>query len=387
MTAGIPPWVVTQGGNTRSAAPPLLDNEYMKHVDEFRNAKHAKALARRIAKLTDDRQLTFMEVCGTHTMAIGRFGIRELLPGNIRLISGPGCPVCVTDNHYLDHAIALARMPGSIITTFGDMMRVPASTSNLTRCRAEGSDVRVVTSTIDALRIARANPDKQVVFLGVGFETTAPTIAAAITMAGVEGLRNFSILSAHKLIPPALDALLAGGVNLDGLLLPGHVSTITGGRIYESVIGRYKVAAVVAGFEPSDILQALADLVEQTSAGRPRVHIAYRRAVDHEGNTKALSLMDQVFEPCDSAWRGIGIIPSSGLAIRDEYARYDAAKKYDVDIEPTREHDGCRCGEILQGLCAPNECPHFGTSCTPEQPLGACMVSSEGTCAAYYRYG
>lgn len=358
----------------------------MKYIDEFRDPQHAHALARHISEVAAGRELTFMEVCGTHTMALGRFGIRTMLPQSIRLISGPGCPVCVTDNAYLDRAIALARMPGSIVTTFGDMMRVPASTSDLTRCRADGCDIRVVTSTTEALAIAREHPDREVIFLGVGFETTTPTIAASIMMAHDENLKNYSVLCAHKLIPPALDALLAGPVKLDGFLLPGHVSGIIGGKAYESLLNKHRVAAAIAGFEPTDILQAIADMVEQAANEAYEVHISYTRVVTTKGNEKALAVMQETFEPCDASWRGIGTIPQSGLRVRDAHAAFDAERKFDVEVEPTREHAGCRCGEILQGTAGPSDCPHFGKGCTPEHPIGACMVSSEGTCAAYYKY-
>jgi hydrogenase expression/formation protein HypD len=359
----------------------------MKFIDEFRNSDHVRALVKKIARLEVNRELTFMEVCGTHTMAISRFGIRELLPENVRLISGPGCPVCVTDNAYLDHAIALARRPGTIITTFGDMMRVPSSTSSLTECRAEGCDVRVVTSTTEALELARAHPDEEVVFLGVGFETTTPTIAASIKIAHDEKMKNYSVLCAHKLVPPALEALLAGPLKLDGFLLPGHVSAIIGGNAYKDLMTEHDIAAVVAGFEPSDILQALAGAIEQIAEGKYSVEISYKRAVSDEGNIKAIEIMNGIFEPCDATWRGIGTIPKSGLKIREGYSQFDAARKFDVEVEETREHEGCRCGEILQGLARPADCPLFGKGCTPEHPIGACMVSSEGTCAAYYRYG
>jgi len=358
----------------------------MKFIDEFRNAAHTKALAKHIAEIAGDRELTFMEVCGTHTMAISRFGIRSLLPKNLRLISGPGCPVCVTANDYLDHAIALARLPNVTITTFGDMMKVPASTSSLTKCRAEAADVRIVTSTTEALTIAHENPEREVIFLGVGFETTTPTIAASLKLAREDNLTNYSVLAAHKLIPPALEALLNGKIRLDGFLLPGHVSAIIGSDAYKSPLAEHNVAAVVAGFEPTDILGALAESLEQIVSGKYKVSVEYRRIVSPEGNIKAKSIVDEVFEPCNASWRGIGIIPNSGLRIREDYAAYDAAKRFDVEVEPTREHKGCRCGEILQGLCHPSDCPHFGKSCIPDNPVGACMVSGEGTCAAYYKY-
>lgn len=358
----------------------------MRYVDEFRDAAHTKALADRIADIAGARPLTFMEVCGTHTMAIGRFGIRDLLPENIRLISGPGCPVCVTDNRYLDHAIALARRPNTIVATFGDMMRVPASTSSLAQCRGESCDIRVVTSTTEALDIARRNSTREVVFLGVGFETTTPTIAASIMLAHDDGITNYSVLTAHKLVPPALAALLREDIKLDGFLLPGHVSAIIGGAAYEPLLRTRRLAAAIAGFEPSDIMQALLDMVEQVSTGRFDIHVSYRRAVSLEGNRRAQAIMNSVFESCDANWRGIGVIPMSGLAIRDAFSAYDAARKRNVTIEPTREHEGCRCGEILRGRATPTDCPHFGTSCTPDHPVGACMVSGEGTCAAYFKY-
>ncbi len=394
----------------------------MKFIDEFRGMASTRALAERIAAGMPSRPLTFMEVCGTHTMAIARYGLRQLLPPTLRLISGPGCPVCVTDNGYLDHAVALARRSDTIIATFGDMMRVPASTTDLTRCRAAGADIRVVTSTTEALALARAHPDREVVFLGVGFETTTPTIAASIIMARDEGLKNYSVLCAHKVIPPALEALLhmrsqskpgsglfqekplpAGRQGdltpIDGFLLPGHVSAIIGSDAYAPLFTNHKIAAAVAGFEPTDILAALADMVEQVSDDQNRGQVSfknqnrdqtptitYSRAVTPEGNRKALALMHEIFEPCDAQWRGVGVIPASGLCIRDAFAQYNAAKKFKVTIEPPREHPECRCGEILQGLIEPRACPLFGKGCTPDHPIGACMVSSEGTCAANYKY-
>jgi hydrogenase expression/formation protein HypD len=319
-------------------------------------------------------------------MSIARFGLKNLLPKNIRLISGPGCPVCVTDNSYLDHAIALAKTQGIIIATFGDMMRVPASTSSLAKCRAGGADIRVVTSTIEALEIAEQNPDKEVVFLGVGFETTTPTIAASIKIAKDNNLKNYSVLCANKLVPPALGALLSGELKLDGFLLPGHVSTIIGADAYLPIIENRNIACAVAGFEPADILKAIADMTAQISSQSFDINITYSRAVGKECNPKAVSMVNEVFEICDASWRGIGTIPASGLKIRKEFSDYDAFKKFTVSVEETIEHKGCRCGEILQGLCSPQDCPLFKKDCTPENPIGACMVSSEGTCAAYYTY-
>lgn len=358
----------------------------MQFITEYRDRAKAEALAAAIKDLAGDRPMTFMEVCGTHTMALARFGIRSLLPASMRLVSGPGCPVCVTPNRFLDHAIALARVKDVTLCTFGDMMRVPGSTSSLECERAAGRDIRVVASTLDALDIARRSPGREVVFLGIGFETTAPTVAASICRAAAEGMKNYSVLSAHKLVPPALDALLAGPVELDGFLLPGHVSAIIGARAYRSLLERHGKAGAIAGFEPTDILEGLLDLVKQRTGASSEVHTSYRRAVSEEGNPKAQALMKDVFETCDADWRGIGTIPRSGLAIREGYADVDAARRFRVTIEPTVEPAGCRCGEILTGRITPDECPLFRTSCTPDHPVGACMVSSEGTCAAHHTY-
>lgn len=358
----------------------------MKFVSEYRDQKTAMAMAQRIAQTAGNQHMTFMEVCGTHTMALARFGLRQILPSSIRLVSGPGCPVCVTPNGYIDQAIALARRDGITILTFGDMIRVPGSSSSLERERASGCDVRVVYSTLDALEMARQKPDRQFVFLGVGFETTAPTIAASIKTAAEEGLPNYSVLCAHKLVPPALEALLAGPVELNGFILPGHVSTIIGARAYRSIFERSQAAGVIAGFEPLDMLEAIWELARQVASGRPTLHTSYTRAVTEEGNIKALALMDEVFEPCDSEWRGLGVIPASGLKIRSTFASLDAALRFEVCVEPPVEPAGCRCGEILTGRTLPAQCPLFGKKCTPEHPVGACMVSSEGTCAAYYKY-
>lgn len=358
----------------------------MKFVSEYRNPEKAKLLAEKISHIAGDTPMTFMEVCGTHTMAISRFGIRSMLSSSIKLLSGPGCPVCVTPNNYLDHSIALSNLPNVIICTFGDMMRVPGSTSSLERKRAEGKNICIVYSTLDALAIARKNPESEIVFLGVGFETTAPTIAASIQMAAREKLKNYSVLCANKIVPPALEALLSGRVKLDGLLLPGHVSAIIGANAYNSLIEKYRVSAAIAGFEPTDILEAILKLVTFVVDKKSGLHTSYVRAVTDTGNEKAMAVMNEVFELCDSNWRGLGNIPLSGLSIRDGFSFYDAAKKFEVDIEPTVEPVGCKCGEILSGIALPVDCPLFASKCTPENPVGACMVSSEGTCSAYYKY-
>jgi hydrogenase expression/formation protein HypD len=332
--------------------------------------------------------MTFMEVCGTHTMAIYRIGLRTMLPPEIRLISGPGCPVCVTPNDYLDRAIAICRLPGVITVTFGDMMRVPGSSSSLMEERAKGADVRIVYSPLDAVTIAAKNPDRKVVFLGVGFETTAPTVAGSILSAKAQGLTNYLVLASHKTIPIPMQVLTSDPeLGLDGYICPAHVSAIIGADAYRPLAEEYHTPCVITGFEPADMLQGILMLAEQVLAGNSRVEIQYSRVVRPEGNLKAQAILDQLFTPSDVAWRGIGVIPGSGLILREEYSSFDAEKMLPVEVEPTREHPGCSCGEILKGKMAPNECALFGTVCTPESPVGACMVSSEGSCAAAFRYG
>jgi len=333
------------------------------------------------------RHVTFMEVCGTHTMAVSRSGLRSLLPANVRLISGPGCPVCVTDTGYMDAAVELARRPGVMVTTFGDLVRVPGSRSSLERERAAGADVRVVYSPSDALVLARENPDKQVVFLGVGFETTVPTVAWTIKKAAQEGVGNFSVLAAHKTMPFAMEALLKDReVKIDGFICPGHVSVITGAKLYRFIPERYGIPCVVCGFEAVDVIQCVAMLLAQLIEKRAAVEIEYTRSVNEDGNLAAQRLIAEVFEECDAAWRGIGVIPRSGLAIRPEFGRWDTAKVFGVRWGEAKPHPGCRCGDVLRGVLTPMACPLFAQSCTPLNPLGPCMVSSEGTCAAYYRY-
>ncbi len=328
--------------------------------------------------------LTVMEVCGTHTMSIARYGLRELLPEGLRLVSGPGCPVCVTAMADLDRVVALARLPQVTVTTFGDLMRVPASRSSLAIERAAGADVRVVYSPRDAVEIAANEPERDVMFAGIGFETTAPTVAASLVEARARGIGNFSVLCLHKTMPPPLRALLdLGETPLTGFILPGHVSVVTGLHCYEFLAREYGVAGVVAGFEPDDVLLALLMLVRQKD---PAIEIEYKRAVRPEGNLIAQRLLDQVFEPCDADWRGLGVIPGSGLALREEFADADARVRFDVDPGPSLEPRGCRCGEVLRGVTDPADCALFGRRCTPQDPVGACMVSSEGACAARYRY-
>jgi len=359
----------------------------VKFIDEYQDSKLARRLARKIAQRST-KTIRLMEFCGGHTHAILRYGIRQLVPRTIELRSGPGCPVCVTASADLDKAIALAKLPGVIITTFGDMIRVPGSYSSLQKVRAEGADVRVVYSTIDAVEIAKANPGNSVIFIGIGFETTAPTVAASILKARHDRARNFYVLSLNKLTPPVMKALLdSGETKLDGIVCPGHVSVIIGSHPYEFIPRDYGVACVISGFEPLDILLCIDRLVEQIERGEPKVEIAYPRGVKPEGNKKARELMDDVFEIGEANWRGIGIVPGSGLKIRGKYEQFDADKVFSVSLKPSREPGGCRCGDVIRGAAIPLECQLFNKVCTPESPVGPCMVSSEGACAAYYQYG
>jgi len=368
----------------------------MRFVDEFRDGGLARDLAESIRREVD-RPIKLMEVCGTHTMAIARYGIKSLLPENLKLISGPGCPVCVTPQTQIDSYIALGRSRDTILATFGDMVRVPGSVSTLEKERAAGADVRVVYSPMDAVSAAEEHPDKRVVFFGVGFETTTPAVALAIVEARNRGLANFHVLCAHKTIPPAMSALAGDpDVAIDGFICPGHVSTIIGGAAYEPVARDCGIPCVIAGFEPLDVLQAVLMLVRQAVRGRSEVEVQYSRAVSQEGNPAARECVAAVFEPADAEWRGIGMIPSSGLRFRLEFAAFDADRVFgDMRGQETRaqragiatQQAACECGSVLKGLKSPQDCLAFGSVCTPENPLGPCMVSSEGACAAEYRYG
>ncbi len=332
------------------------------------------------------RPVTFMEVCGTHTHAIAAAGLRHMLPSQVRLISGPGCPVCVTPVDYLDRAEAVAALPDTVVATFGDLLRVPSSEGSLERARAAGRRVQIVYSPRDALRLARENPSTRVVFLAVGFETTAPTIAAALAEAEADGVANFLVLPGNKVMPPPMRALLADGeVGVDGFLLPGHVSVITGSDAFTFVAGEFGASAAVVGFTPGDVLLGVLRLVEAVRDGKPSVLNLYGRVVTPEGNAPARGLLDRFFEPADAVWRGLGTIPGSGLALRPEWAHRDASRLAEP-ARPPREPAGCRCGEVLKGTIEPPACPLFGTACTPDEPVGACMVSSEGTCAAWFRH-
>ncbi|MGD2185208.1 MAG: hydrogenase formation protein HypD [Desulfobacterales bacterium] len=358
----------------------------LKHIDEYRDSELSKSLLQKI-KTISKKEVRLMEVCGTHTVSIFRSGIRSLLPQTISLLSGPGCPVCVTDQAEIDAFIELARIDGVIIATFGDLMRVPGTKSSLQKESAAGRDIRVVYSTFDALEIAKKNPDQRVVFLGVGFETTAPTIAAAILSASQMDVKNFSVISAHKLVPPALEALMsAEKVLIDGFILPGHVSVIIGLKAYQPFFDQHQIPCVVAGFEPTDILQAVSMLVEMLESSRPNLDNAYQRAVTVDGNTKAQQILGQIFEPVDACWRGIGLIPQSGLKIRQHYADLDAEKLFNIEVPDAKPPKGCACGEVLIGTKIPLECALYKKACTPMDPVGPCMVSTEGTCSAYYKY-
>jgi hydrogenase expression/formation protein HypD len=309
------------------------------------------------------------------------------MPEWLTLLSGPGCPVCVTANRDIDTAIAISQLPNTVVTTFGDMMKVPGSYSSLAAEKADGRDVRIVYSPLDALALAQREPDKQVVFVAVGFETTVPLIAAAILRAQESGVENFSVFSSHKTVPAALGALVEDPeVQVDAFILPGHVSTIIGAEPYRFLAEEYHVPGVIAGFEPIDMLQAIWMLAEQLRDGRSEVQIAYRRGVEPQGNATAREMVDRVFEPIDADWRGIGVIPGTGLGIRDAFSAYDATKRFDLDVPAPKEIRGCQCGDVLRGIVLPFECKLFARGCTPEHPIGPCMVSSEGSCAAYYRF-
>lgn len=362
----------------------------MKFQDEFRDKSLVATMADNIRRMAEQLKepVNFMEVCGTHTMSIYQYGIRSLLPDNVRMVSGPGCPVCVTPVGYLDKALAIAATPGTIVATFGDMLRVPGSSTSLMEQRALGADIRIVYSPLDAVALARDNPDKRVVFLGVGFETTAPTIAASIMEAAQRGLTNYCVLASHKTMPVPMEILTSDPeLNLCGYLCPAHVSTVIGGKAYQPLADRYRIPCVVTGFEPADVMQGIEMLLAQVLAGESKVQIQYSRAVQWEGNPTAQAILERVFVPCDAEWRGLGLLPGSGLAIRPELASFDAEQVLELPESRGADNPACLCGEVLKGKKGPFDCPLFGGACTPEAPVGACMVSSEGTCAAAYKYG
>jgi len=358
----------------------------MEYIDEYRNPEHIRHLVSQIRGISR-KPVRLMEVCGTHTVTIFRNAVREILPDHIALVSGPGCPVCVTPIEEIDQAIALAQRQEVTITTFGDLLRVPGSETSLLQQRGGGAEIRIVYSAYDALCMAQKNRNRQVVFLGVGFETTAPTVAAVIQRAREARITNLTVLSMHKVLPPALEALVQSPeLEIDGFICPGHVTTIIGTEPYMAIADRFHIPCVVAGFEPVDVLQAIVLLVQQIEKGEAKVEIQYRRAVSPEGNLKARAVLGEVFEPCDSVWRGFGLLPRSGLQIVASYGEFDAGQRYEISPVKAREPEGCLCGSILRGLSRPSDCSLFRRMCTPENPVGACMVSSEGTCAAYYKY-
>jgi hydrogenase expression/formation protein HypD len=357
----------------------------MKYVDEYRKKDLILSVSEEL-KAVSKKEIVLMEVCGGHTMAIHRFGLISLLPPSIRLVSGPGCPVCVSSQQFIDSAMAFSRLPDTIITTYGDLIRVPGSLTSLEKERAKGSDIRIIYSVLESLEIACRNPDKKIIFLGIGFETTAPATAAAIIQAKKENISNFFVFSAHKIMPPVMKALVEEGVKIDGFIAPGHVSAITGISIYNELASVYSLGVVVSGFEPADIMQSVLMLTVQIESCNPKVEVQYNRVVNNEGNRIAQKMLNEVFVLRDDRWRGLGIIPKSGLRISDDYSSYDAEKQFNIEVAESTEPKGCICGQILRGLKTPADCSLFAKKCTPSDPVGACMVSGEGTCATYYKY-
>jgi len=359
----------------------------MRFIDEFRDRSIARRIVEKI-RMFDSFEVNLMEVCGTHTVAIFKQGIKGMLPENISLLSGPGCPVCVTSQEDIDKVIDLVKKRDVIIATFGDMLRVPGTNSSLEEERSKGADIRVIYSPREALRIAGENPSKRVILLAIGFETTSPLIAACLQDARKERIQNFLIFSTHKLIPPAMEALLKSKeVNIDGFICPGHVSVTIGSNAYRFIAREYKVPCVITGFEPVDVLQSIFMLMKQIKENRAEVEIQYFRAVRPEGNRIAQELISEVFEVTDVFWRGLGTIPKSGLRLNRRFSDFDAEREFRPEAAESKENPDCSCGEVLRGVKKPTECKLYKRICTPERPYGPCMVSSEGACAAYYRYG
>ncbi|MCB2204896.1 hydrogenase formation protein HypD [bacterium] len=358
----------------------------MSVLTAFRDSERARSIIERIHR-RNTGDISIMEFCGGHTVAIFRSGIRSVMPESVRMLSGPGCPVCVTSNADLDRAVALAKTPGVTITTYGDMLKVPGSRESLMQVRAQGYPVEIVYSTLDALKLAEEQPDREIVFFAIGFETTAPAAAAAVLQARKRGLKNFSICSVMKLTIPGARALLAmGEVKVDGVIGPGHVSSIIGSDAWRFLPEEHGIPVAISGFEPLDLLAATDAIMEMHEQRRPALVNTYSRVVRPEGNRKAWGAVEEVFTLDEAGWRGFGIIPESGLVLREEFADFDADRRFDITVEDSEEHPACRCGEVLRGVITPHECKVFGTACTPESPLGPCMVSSEGSCAAYYHY-
>lgn len=356
-------------------------------LKEFRTSKEIINKLKLSIYQKVNKPLTIMEVCGTHTMSIFRYGIQDILPKEIKLISGPGCPVCVTQNEIIDKLLVLAEDKNNIITTFGDMLRVPGTKSTLYNLRANGANVKIVYSPLISLDIAKKNPDKKVIFMAVGFETTIPAIALTIKEAKKRNIKNFYILCAHKTIPLALEALATMENKVDSFLLPGHVSSIIGAKAYEFLPEKFGIPGVIAGFEPVDILNAIRHIIEMESVNEKKILNAYKRIVSYKGNVLAQNVIKEVFTPCDSYWRGIGNIPDTGLRLNEDYIDFDIENKVNIDVSFSKEPAGCICGEVLCGIKTPLECKLFDKVCSPENPIGACMVSFEGTCSAYYKYG
>jgi hydrogenase expression/formation protein HypD len=361
----------------------------MRFIDEFRDSELAKRVIREIERIAEGRRFRIMEICGGHTHTIYRYGLHDVLPANIELVHGPGCPVCVLPMGKVDDAIAIAKHEGVILATFGDMMRVPGSEGSLIDAQADGADVRMVYSPLDALKLAHQNPDRKVVFFAIGFETTAPSTAVTLLHAKRLGVRNFFVFCNHVLVVPAIKALLdSPETRLDGFIGPGHVTTVIGSKAWEFIPKDYGKGIVISGFEPLDMLQAIYMLVRQLIEGKPRVDVQYTRAVRPDGNTKAKEVMAQVFELRETfEWRGLGWIEKSALKLKPEFAEFDAELHFDLPRRQVADPKVCQCGEVLRGAILPWECKVFGTACTPEHPIGACMVSSEGACAAVYQYG
>jgi hydrogenase expression/formation protein HypD len=363
----------------------------MHYLKDFRNRTVIQGLSNEIRTVIGDRPVTFMEVCGGHTASILRFGLPDLLPDNVRLLSGPGCPVCVTPGRTIEEAVECARRDNTLVATYGDLLRVPGVQRSLESARSEGAGVAIVYGAMDAVEIARKEPGQDVVLVGIGFETTAPTTASALLRARELGLRNFYLLSAHKTMPEAMGWLVtAGEVRIDGFICPGHVSSITGTAMYEPLAHDLGKPCVVSGFEPADLMETVLLLCRQVVEDRSDVEIAYRRAVKPDGNRKAREIMNEVYELCESEWRGLGTIPDSGLGLREEFVEYDPVRSWGIELLPdllAGEPKGCICGEILRGVSVPADCQLFGKACTPESPVGACMVSDEGTCHSWHLYG
>ena len=364
----------------------------MKYIEDYRNPEAAAYIRKQIEVLAGEldgqgKTANIMEVCGSHTMAIGRFAIRELLPKNVKLISGPGCPVCVTDSGYIDAAIELAERDDIIIATFGDMINVPGSSTTLVKSRSKGAHVEVCYSPMNALELSKKYPDKQIVFLAIGFETTIAPILGLLSIIEKQNIQNISLLTAFKLVPPALEALASDPeLNIDAFLCPAHVSVIIGADAYIPFVEKYKIPCVIASFEPVEILFGLMGILKQLVNGTSKVENQYKRFVRPSGSPKALELISKYLEVYDASWRGIGCIPSSGVKLKDNYSKFDATERFNIELKPEKQNSACRCGDVLKGKILPSDCPLFAKACNPLNPIGPCMVSSEGSCAAYYKY-